>query len=268
MIDTHAHIYLEQFESDLPEVMQRCEESAVERILMPNIDHTSIEPMMEVEHKYPHSCQSMIGLHPCSVDRHFEKELYLVEEWLDRRPFIAIGEIGTDLYWDKTTFKYQKEAFTIQVNWARERNLPVVIHCRDSIDETIELLEPNSIAANPGVFHCFTGNQEQAERIIAMGFKLGIGGVVTFKNSGLDQTLEKVALEHLVMETDSPYLAPVPFRGKRNQPAYLPYVLKKLAEIYQKPEQEIVQVTTENAIKLFKLDHELSGDQDNSREIP
>ena len=216
MIDTHAHIYLKQFAGDLNQTIDRSRDSGVLQILMPNVDHTTIDAMLESEHNYDGYCLAMMGLHPCSVNKHFEKELYLVEEWLDKRPFVAVGEMGTDLYWDTSTFRYQQEAFRIQVG--------------------------------------FTGTDEQAQRIISMGFKLGIGGVVTFKNSGLDTTLGEVEIEHLVLETDSPYLAPVPYRGKRNEPAYLSKIVDKLSEIYSKAEEEIDEITTNKAKKLFKLD--------------
>jgi len=254
MIDTHAHIYLEQFRRDLDQVIDHSRKSGVKRILMPNVNHSTIDDMMEVEEKYPDYCTAMIGLHPCSVDKDFEHELYLVEEWLVKRSFVAIGEIGTDLYWDKSTFKYQQEAFSIQVNWANQRKMPVVIHCRESLDQTLDLLEPMVQSESNGVFHCFTGSEMQAERIISLGFKLGIGGVVTFKNSGLGHTLKDISLEHLVLETDSPYLAPVPFRGKRNQPGYLTEILNKLSEIYALGRVELEKVTSGNARKLFKLE--------------
>ena len=253
MIDTHAHIYLEQFNKDLIEVIERSEEAGVNQILMPNIDHSTIDDMLEVELKHQSYCLAMMGLHPCSVKKDFEKELYQVEEWLNQRPFIAVGEIGTDLYWDTTTFKYQEAAFQIQVEFAIKKQLPVVIHCRESLDQTLDILEKMASPTATGVFHCFTGTPEQAERVIALGFKMGIGGVVTFKNSGLDQTLKEVGLEHLVMETDSPYLAPVPYRGKRNEPGYLSKVLAKMAEIYDKTQQQIVETTSENAEELFNL---------------
>ena len=253
MIDTHAHIYLEQFNQDLEQVIEHSKESGVRHILMPNVDHSTIDDMMEVEEKYPDYCTAMIGLHPCSVDKNFERELYLVEEWLGKRPFVGLGEIGTDLYWDKTTFSYQQEAFNIQVQWANERKMPVVIHCRDSLDQTLDLLEPLVDPDSKGVFHCFTGSTEQAERIIKLGFMMGIGGVVTFKNAGLDHTLKDIPMEHLVLETDSPYLAPVPYRGKRNMPGYLKEVLAKLAEIYEVGIEEVQEVTTRNALNLFNL---------------
>ena len=254
MIDTHAHIYLDQFGRDLDLVIDHSRESGVGKILMPNVDHSTIDSMMEVEEMYPGYCTAMMGLHPCSVDKSFERELYTVEEWLLKRPFVAIGEIGIDLYWDTSTYKYQQEAFSIQVNWANQKNLPVVIHCRESLDQTLDLLETLVTPYSTGVFHCFTGNREQADRIISLGFRMGIGGVVTFKNSGLDHTLKDISLEHLVLETDSPYLAPVPFRGKRNQPGYLREILGKIAEIYNVHEEEVAEVTTRNALELFKLD--------------
>lgn len=253
MIDTHAHMYLDQFSRDLDDVMDHARESGVQQVLMPNVDHSTIDGMMEVEEKYQGYCTAMMGLHPCSVDKHFEKELYLVEEWLEKRPFVAVGEIGTDLYWDKSTFRYQQEVFNIQVDWANKKRLPVVIHCRESLDQTLDLLESHIEPHSTGVFHCFTGDKEQADRIISLGFKMGIGGVVTFKNSGLDKTLKDVSLEHLVLETDSPYLAPVPYRGKRNKPGYLAEVLNKLAELYELSNEEVEEVTTRNARQLFKL---------------
>lgn len=253
MIDTHAHIYLEQFRGDLDQTIERSKSLGVKHILMPNIDHASIDDLLEVEYQFPEYCSAMMGLHPCSVTKNFEKELYLIEEWLERRPFIAVGEIGTDLYWDTSTFKYQEAALSIQVGFAQERNIPVVIHCRESLDQTLDLLESMSLPKARGVFHCFTGTITQAERIIALGFKLGVGGVVTFKNSGLDQTLKEIDLDHVVLETDSPYLAPVPYRGKRNEPGYLIQIKNKLMEVYDKSSDDIVAITSENASKLFKL---------------
>ena len=253
MIDTHAHIYLEQFHEDLDEVLDCSRELGVDHVFMPNVDGSTIDDMLEVEEKYTGYCTAMMGLHPCSVKKDFEKDLYLVEEWLDTRVFAAVGEIGTDLYWDTTTYKYQQEAFKIQVNWANEKKMPLVIHCRESLDQTLDLLEPLATPDSTGVFHCFTGTNKQAERIMAMGFKLGIGGVVTFKNSGLDKTLKDIQLEHLVLETDSPYLAPVPHRGKRNEPGYLLHILNKLGDIYGKSPEVVEEITTQTARELFKI---------------
>ncbi len=256
MIDTHAHIYLPQFDEDRDEIIASAQALGVTQILMPNIDHSSVEAMLAVEEKYPTVCRSMMGLHPCSVKEDFEQELKVVEEWLQRRPFLAVGEIGTDLYWDKSHFAQQQEAFRIQSEWALERGLPIVIHCRESIDETIELVAPFADRGLRGVFHCFTGNVDQAQRIIELGFMLGIGGVATFKNGGLDKVLPHVAPEYLILETDSPYLAPVPHRGKRNEPAYVRLVAEKVATYLGTTIRELDDITTANAINLFNLEHE------------
>ncbi len=252
LIDTHAHIYAEEFDADRADMLMRSEDQGVGKIFMPNVDHTSIDRMMEVELKYPKRCYSMMGLHPCSVKKDFERELYIVEQWLHKRKFSAIGEMGTDLHWDKTFWGQQKEAFSIQVNWAKQFNLPIVIHSRDSIDETIELLEPQLDGKLTGIFHCFSGNLEQAKKIIAMGFYLGIGGVATFKNGGLDKVLPDIDLKYIVLETDSPYLAPVPHRGKRNEPSYLTLVTQKVSELKKITVDELVQETTANALSVFK----------------
>lgn len=251
LVDTHAHIYHDDFKVDRDDMLARCREAGVEKIYMPNVDHTSIDAMMELESRSEGVCFSMMGLHPCSVKRGFEKELYLVEEWLAKRQFAAVGEIGTDLYWDKTLFEEQKEAFNIQVGWAKKYRLPVVIHCRESIDETIALVEQAKDERLKGIFHCFTGNLDQAKKMIELGFLLGIGGVATFKNGGLDKVLPDVDLKHLVLETDSPYLAPVPYRGKRNEPSYIPLVVQRISELKNVPVEEVKNVTTQNAITLF-----------------
>lgn len=250
-IDTHAHIYAEQFKKDQEEVLRKAFEQGVEKIYLPNIDHTSIDDMMEVEAKHPEKCFAMMGLHPCSVKQDFEKELYIVEDWLNKRSFTAIGEIGTDLYWDKTFFTQQAEAFKIQVEWAKKHKLPIIIHCRDSFQETIDLLSPLMDEHLTGIFHCFTGTNEDAQKAIELGFLLGIGGVSTFKNGGLDKVLPAVAIEHLVLETDCPYLAPVPHRGKRNESSYIPLIAKRLAEIKGLTVEEIEMETTKNAERLF-----------------
>lgn len=251
-VDTHAHIYHEDFRNDRDDMLNRCREVKVDRIFMPNVDHTSIDDMMELETRSEGMCHAMMGLHPCSVKKDFERELYVVEDWLSKRQFAAVGEIGTDLYWDKTLFDKQKEAFNIQVGWAKKYRLPVVIHCRESIDETIALVEQAKDDTLTGIFHCFTGNADQARRITEMGFLLGIGGVATFKNGGLDKVLPDIRLEHLVLETDSPYLAPVPYRGKRNEPAYIPLVASRVGEIKEVSVDEVMRVTTQNALRLFQ----------------
>lgn len=252
MIDTHAHIYLDAFKDEKQVIIDRAKDSGVTEIFMPNIDHTSIDDMMEMEEKFSDSCYSMMGLHPCSVNKKFEKELYLIEEWLNKRSFAAMGEIGTDLYWDKTFWPQQQEAFKIQIQWAKKFNLPIVIHCRESINETIEIVAELKDKDLKGIFHCFTGNVDQAKRILEMdGFYLGIGGVSTFKNGGLDKVLPEVPLDRLVLETDSPYLAPVPHRGKRNEPAYLDLISARLAEIMEEDLEKVKLETTANAKKLF-----------------
>jgi len=251
-IDSHAHIYLDKFKDDLSDVIERAVEKGVSKIFMPNIDHTSIDNMLEVEHNFPKNCFSMMGLHPCSVNKNFEKELYQVEDWLNKKDFCAIGEIGTDLYWDKSFWQQQQEAFKIQVNWAKERKLPIVIHCRESIDETIEMVEELKDDRLSGVFHCFTGSVEQARRIEALGFYLGLGGVSTFKNGGMDQVIPDIDINRIVLETDSPYLAPVPHRGKRNEPSYIPDIAKKIASYKQLGLDEVAEVTTANSLKLFE----------------
>jgi len=250
-IDTHAHIYHDDFKLDREDMLQRCREAGVGQVYMPNVDHASIDGMMELESRSEGMCHAMMGLHPCSVKRGFEKELYVVEGWLAKRPFTAVGEIGTDLYWDKTLFEEQKEAFNIQVSWAKKYRLPVVIHCRESIDETIVLVEKAKDERLTGIFHCFSGNADQAKRITELGFLLGIGGVATFKNGGMDKVLPEVSLEHLVLETDSPYLAPVPHRGKRNEPAYIPLVALRICELKKVTLDEVERITTQNALALF-----------------
>ena len=251
--DTHAHIYSDEFLPDREDVLSRAREAGVEKIYMPNIDHTSIDAMLEVEMKYPGQCFAMMGLHPCSVKTDFQKELYLVEQWLGKRKFHAVGEIGTDLYWDKTFWEQQKEAFVIQVNWAKKHKLPIIIHCRESIDQTIELLEPLVDKTLRGIFHCFSGDAAQAKRIIAMGFYLGLGGVATFKNGGLDKVLPEVPMDRIVLETDSPYLAPVPHRGKRNEPSYIPLIANKVCNLMNVAVEELQKTTSANAGKIFDM---------------
>jgi TatD DNase family protein len=250
--DTHAHIYSKDFDKDRIDTLARSFESGVTKIFMPNIDHSSVDAMLEVEEKNPAHCIPMMGLHPCSVKKDFEKELYTVETWLAKRKFAAVGEIGTDLYWDKTFWEHQKEAFNIQVNWAKKYELPIVIHCRDSMDETIQLLEPHLDGKLKGVFHCFGGSAEQAKKITAMGFYLGLGGVATFKKSGLEEVIPLLDLENIVLETDCPYLAPVPHRGKRNEPAYIPLIAQKIIELKKVTLDELATVTSFNAQKLFR----------------
>ena len=219
---------------------------------LPNIDQESIEPMLALEQAFPEHCFAMMGLHPCSVKGNFEEELAIVRSWLERRNFKAIGEIGIDLYWDKTFVKEQEIAFLKQVEWAIEFDLPIVIHSRESIDDILALLEPRPHPKLRGIFHCFTGTEEQAARIIDLGFLMGIGGVLTFKNAGLDKVIESVSLKHLVLETDAPYLSPTPHRGKRNESAYIPLIANKLAQVHQTTVEEVARVTSKNAVDLFE----------------
>ncbi len=252
LIDTHAHIYLSHFDQDIDKVVERSIASEIHKIFLPNIDHTSIEKMLSIEEKYAELCIPMIGLHPCSVKGDFEKELSVIESWLRKRAFAGIGETGIDLYWDKTFYAQQIEALKTQIRWAREYTIPIVLHCRDSIQETIDLVSAEADNDLTGIFHCFTGTYEQAKEIISLGFNLGIGGIVTFKNSQLYEVIEKVDLQHLVLETDSPYLAPEPFRGKRNEPSNLKYIAQKVADIKGITVQSLEEVTTQNALELFR----------------
>lgn len=253
LIDTHAHIYAADFKADREETIRRAQEEGVTRILMPNIDHTSIDVMLEVEANHPDLCLPMMGLHPCSVTKDFHKELYLAEDWLNKRKFIAIGETGIDLYWDKTFLAQQQEALQIQVDWAKKYKLPIVLHTRDSFSETYEIMARNRHDDLTGVFHCFSGTAEEAKKAIDLNFYLGIGGVATFKNGGLDKILPEIPLERLVLETDCPYLAPVPHRGKRNEPAYIRLVAEKVAQLKNISLEELAAQTTANAQKLFGL---------------
>lgn len=249
--DTHTHLYAEEFDADRDQLVEQAGVLGVQRFFMPNIDSSSIEPMFALEKKYPGKAFAMMGLHPCYVKENWKQELELVESWLNKRRFVAVGEIGIDLYWDKTFLEQQKEAFTMQIRMANERNLPIVIHTRESFDVTYELLLQTKKEQPQGIFHCFTGTEEQARKAIDLGFMLGIGGVVTFKNSGVDKAIENIPLEHIVLETDAPYLAPVPYRGKRNEPSYIVKVAERLSEIYKCSVMEVARVTTENSKKLF-----------------
>lgn len=250
-IDTHTHLYSEEFNADRANVIKKAISAGVTKLYLPNIDSTSIDGMLALEKEYPQNCFPMMGLHPCSVNENVEAELNLVGDWLAKRKFSAVGEIGIDLYWDKTFFEQQKMAFKKQIDWALQYDLPIVIHCRDAFDEIFETLTAYPKLPK-GIFHCFSGNLEQANKIIEhTQFKLGIGGVVTFKNSGLDKVVEQIDMKHLVLETDSPYLAPVPFRGKRNESGYLMMVAEKVAQIKNSSIAEVAEITTKNAEEIF-----------------
>lgn len=251
LIDTHCHLYLEEFSGDIDAVISRAIAAGVQKFYLPNIDSSSIESMLVLEEKYPGKCFAMMGLHPCSVNASSAKELEEIGKLLSQRKFAAVGEIGLDFYWDKTFIDEQYRAFRQQIEWSLQYHLPIVIHSRDSIDECIAVVKEYTSKAVRGVFHCFGGSLEQAEQIIELGFFLGIGGVLTYKKSGLDEILKNIDLKHLVLETDAPYLTPVPFRGKRNESSYLTYVLDKLADVKQRPREEIATITTANALRLF-----------------
>lgn len=251
LIDTHTHLYSEEFDNDRDEMIQRARQARIGKFYIPAIDSTYTERMLDLEKKYP-NMHLMMGLHPTSVKpESFEFELEEVKKWLNKRSFSAVGEIGIDLYWDKSTLGIQQIAFKKQIHWAKEKGLPIVIHCRESFDEIFEVLEDEKDEKLFGIFHCFTGTKEQAHRAIGFNMKLGIGGVVTFKNGKIDQFLHEIPLEHIVLETDSPYLAPVPYRGKRNESSYILNVVKKLSDIYGLSKKEIAQATSQNALSVF-----------------
>ena len=253
LIDTHSHIYLDEFDSDRPEMLARAENEGIGLILMPAIDNEAHAGMLKTETDFPGKCLSMMGLHPCSVKEGYKQELKNVKENFEKRGFVAVGETGLDFYWDLTFTKEQYESFQIQIELAILYDIPVVIHSRNSIEECIRIIAENQKGNLKGVFHCFSGNEKQAREIIDLGFYLGIGGVITFKNSGLDKVMADVDLKNIVLETDAPYLAPVPFRGKRNECSYLKYVVDKLSEIKKISKKEIAIVTTRNAKDLFSI---------------
>lgn len=253
LIDTHTHIFLPEFDDDRDQVIRNARENGVSKILLPNVDSTTSERLLNLVDKHPDFCLPMMGLHPTSVDENYPEELHQVEDWLTKRKFYAIGEIGIDLYWDKTHKIQQEEAFVHQIRLAKKNNLPVVIHARESFDEIFKIIEKEIDDKLTGVFHAFTGNGKQAGQIVEWGFKIGIGGIVTFKNAGLDKVVHNIDINHIVLETDSPYLAPVPKRGKRNESAYIKYIAEKIAEIKNISVEEIARITTNNAQQLFRL---------------
>ena len=251
--DTHAHLYAPEFDEDRDEMMQRAFETGVQRFFIPAIDSESVPSMYKLEALYPAHVFLMAGLHPCYVKENYKTELAFVEQQLKERKFVAIGEIGIDLYWDKSTLEIQKEAFKFQIQLAKKHKLPIVIHCRASFDEIFEVLESEKSDDLFGIFHCFSGNYDEALRAISYGMKLGIGGVFTFKNGNIDKFIQQIDLKHLVLETDAPYLAPVPYRGKRNESSYLVEISKKLATIFHKSPEEIALITTENSKAIFGI---------------
>ena len=249
--DTHTHLYSEAFDEDRAEMMQRTLDANVSRLFVPAIDSTYTASMLQLEKDYPENVFLMMGLHPTHVKENYKKELAHVEEMLDKHKFYAVGEIGIDLYWDKSTLAIQQEAFRYQIQLAKQHKLPIVIHCREAFEEIFEILEEEKSDDLYGIFHCFTGTLEQAHQAISYNMKLGIGGVATFKNGKIDQFLNQIDLKHIVLETDSPYLAPKPFRGKRNESSYILKVVEKLSELYNTSEEKIADITTANSKAIF-----------------
>jgi len=250
MIDTHAHVFSSQFDEDRPEMLQQAKEAGVERVYVPNIDAESIEPMLGLAREYPEYLKPMLGLHPCYVGEDWAKQVEKIGEYFENTKVVAVGETGLDYYWDTTYVKEQKQSLERHIDWALQLDLPIILHSRSAIDDTIDMMKAAGSAIR-GIFHCFTGSQDQAERIIDLGFKLGIGGIVTFKNAGLDKIVADLPLDALVLETDAPYLAPHPNRSKRNAPVYLPLIAEKIAEIQGVTLEEVVNLTNENARAIF-----------------
>ena len=253
LIDTHCHLYLREYKEDIDQIISQAENAGVRKFYLPAIDSSETDNLLSLEKQFPGRCMAMMGLHPCSVKLEYKAELDQVSDWLSRRKFVAIGEIGLDLYWDKTFIKEQHEAFRIQIEWSLKYDLPISIHTRNAMPETIAVVKEYIQRGARGIFHCFSGTYEEAKEVIDAGYYLGIGGVLTYKNSGLAEVVDKISLEHLVLETDAPYLAPVPFRGKRNESSYLQYIAEKLALIKNISVEEVGAITTANAEKIFPL---------------
>ncbi len=251
LTDTHTHLYYETDVEKQSQLMDRCLLNGIERLFLPNVDTKSIEMIDDLVKRYPANCFAMAGLHPCDVKEDYQNQLSSIYTSIASRKIYAIGEIGIDLYWDKATLQIQQDAFKKQIAWAKNLELPIVIHCREAFDEVFEVLDSDKDEKLRGIFHCFTGNLQQAKKAIDLNFYLGIGGVVTYKKAGLDLVLGDIAIEHIVLETDSPYLAPVPFRGKPNESSYLIHIAKKVAEIYGVSVEEVAEITTENSMKVF-----------------
>lgn len=249
--DTHTHLYYEADPEKLAQLMERCFTNKITRLFLPNVDSSSIPQVFNLAKLYPENCFPMLGLHPCDVKVNFQNELDVIRQEITQTKIYAIGEIGIDLHWDKTTLDFQQDAFRQQIAWAMESDLPIVIHCREAFNEILEILTELKNNKLRGIFHCFTGSAEQAAQVIEMGFYLGIGGVLTYKNSGLDKAIEHISLNHIVLETDSPYLTPVPFRGKPNESSYLVYVAQKLADLKQVSIEEVARITTQNSKTIF-----------------
>jgi len=251
LIDTHCHLYSEEFKNDIEAVIIRARAEGVNKFYLPAIDSTCLEDMLLLEKQYPNECIAMMGLHPCYVKENYKDELKLVEAQLAKRPFAAIGEIGLDYYWDKTFATQQQEAFELQMQWALQSKLPIVIHTRNAMQETLNMVKPFATKGLKGIFHCFSGSYESGKQIVDLGFLLGIGGVITYKNAGLPEALTNIGVEYMVLETDAPYLTPVPLRGKRNESSYLKYIIQKLAAVKNISIEEVARITTHNADNLF-----------------
>jgi TatD DNase family protein len=251
LIDTHCHLYLEDFAEDIEGIMQRADYEGVKKLYLPAIDSATMPALINLEKRFPGRCVGMAGLHPCSVKANWQDEMKLVEQLLAARKFAAVGEIGLDFYWDRTFEKEQYEAMNTQIEWALHYDLPIVIHSRESIQQTIDVVRAQQRGNLKGIFHCFTDSYESATQIIDLGFLLSIGGVITFKNSKLPDVVRQIGLEHMVLETDAPYLTPAPFRGKRNESSYIKYIVEKLASIKETSKEEVAAITTANAEKIF-----------------
>ncbi len=251
LIDTHAHLYLAEFESDRNLMLERAKQAGIDKIFLPAIDSSTHTSLLQMETDFPW-CKAMMGVHPCSIKENFQEELAIAQQNWDKRNFVAVGEIGLDFYWDRTFEKEQYEAFRIQIEWALAKNVPIVIHSRQSTLDCVRVLKEYRNKALRGVFHCFSGSLEEAQEIIKLGFYLGIGGVITYKNAGLGAVIEKIDLTHLVLETDAPYLTPVPHRGKRNESSFIPLIAEKIGEVKGVKLEEVAQITTQNAENLFR----------------
>lgn len=251
--DTHTHQYIPEMREQIGALMHRAQENRVQKLYLPNIDSDSVKDVFSLVDLYPQQCFPMMGLHPCSVKENYLDELKFIQQYIDDPRVVGIGEIGMDLYWDKTFIEEQKIAFKTQIQWAKDRKMPIIIHCRESFDEIYEILLEQNDELLRGIFHCFSGSEEQANKIIDLGFYLGIGGVLTYKNSGLSDAIKNVDLKNIVLETDSPYLTPVPHRGKPNESSYLIYIAEKLAELKNCSLENVANITSENAIKIFGL---------------
>jgi len=254
LTDTHTHLYYETDEAERNAMMLRCLDNQITRLFLPNVDAASVPMVLDLVKAYPQNCFPMLGLHPCSVTKNWEAELQAIkDQWDHKQKYYAVGEIGIDLYWEQNLLEEQQQAFRTQIQWAKEAGLPIVIHCRAAFNEVFSILKEEHDENLRGIFHCFSGDLEQANQIIELGFYLGIGGVVTYKNAGLDKVVQQISPEHLVLETDSPYLPPVPFRGKPNESAYLTYIAQKIADLHQQPVATIAETTTRNSEKIFGI---------------